>query len=55
MEVGLYFQEYNNIIDEKKIQLYEKIEDDTKFSTRLILFAFLLQLVIFMLEINLLK
>ena len=47
MEVGLYFQEYNNIIDEKKIQLYEKIEDDTQFSTRLILFAFLLQLVIF--------
>ena len=47
MEVGLYFQEYNNIIDDKKIQLYQKIEDDTKFSTRLILFAFLLQLAIF--------
>ena len=47
MEIGLYFQEYNNIIDDKKIQLYQKIEDDTKFSTRLILFAFLLQLVIF--------
>ena len=47
MEVGLYFQEYNNIIDDKKIQLYKKIEDDTKFSTRLILFAFLLQLLIF--------
>ena len=47
MEVGLYFQEYNNIIDDKKIQLYKKIEDDTKLSTRLILFAFLLQLIIF--------
>ena len=47
MEVGLYFQEYNNIIDDKKIQLYKKIEDDTNLSTRLILFAFLLQLIIF--------
>ena len=47
MEVGLYFQEYNNIIDDKKIQLYKKIEDDTKLSTKLILFAFMLQLIIF--------
>ena len=47
MQVGLYFQDYNNVIDGNKIKLYEKIKEDTKLSTRLILFAFLLQLFIF--------
>ena len=47
MQVGLYFQDYNNVIDGNKIKLYEKVKEDTKLSTRLILFAFLLQLFIF--------
>ena len=43
MEVGLYFQEYNNLIDKEKILLIDSIEQNTKKSTKLILKAIALQ------------
>ena len=36
MEVGLYFQEYNNLIDKEKILLIDSIDQNTKKSTNLI-------------------
>ena len=47
MEVGLYFQEYNNLIDKEKILLIDSIDQNTKKSTNLIFYAFALQLIIF--------
>ena len=47
MEVGLYFQEYNNFIDKEKILLIDSIDQNTKKSTNLIFYAFALQLIIF--------
>ncbi len=46
-QINFYFQEYNNIIDEKKEVLKKLIVDTTKTSTDAILYAFLLQLIIF--------
>ena len=43
----LFFIEYNNIIDKQKNNLREKILTTTKKSTNAILYAFLLQLIIF--------
>ena len=47
LQINLYFQEYNNIVDEKKEVLKKLIVDTTKTSTNAILYAFLLQLIIF--------
>ena len=46
--VYLFFQEYNRIIDLKKTELRKKILAASQKSSNLILYAFLLQLFIFM-------
>ena len=45
--INLYFQDYNNIVDDEKERLKKLIVDTTKTSTNAILYAFLLQLIIF--------
>ena len=47
MEVGLYYQENNNIIDQKKVLIQKQIEKDSKLSVTLIFLAFFLQILIF--------
>ena len=47
LQINLYFQEYNNIVDDEKERLKKLIVDITKTSTDAILYAFLLQLIIF--------
>ena len=47
LQVNLYFQDYNNIVDSKKEELRKLIIKTTKNSTDAILYAFLLQLIIF--------
>jgi len=47
LQINLYFQEYNNIVDDEKERLKKLIVDTTKTSTDAILYAFLLQLIIF--------
>ena len=44
---NIYFQEYNNIIDQNKEDLRKLIVDTTKNSTNAILYAFIFQLLIF--------
>ena len=45
--INLYFQDYNNIVDDDKERLKKLIVDTTKTSTNAILYAFILQLIIF--------
>ena len=47
LQINLFFQEYNNIVDLKKEKLREQIINTTKNSTDAIWYAFLLQLIIF--------
>ena len=47
LQINLYFQDYNNIVDDEKERLKKLIVDITKTSTDAILYAFLLQLIIF--------
>ena len=47
LQINLYFQDYNNIVDDEKERLKKLIVDTTKTSTNAILYAFLLQLIIF--------
>jgi hypothetical protein len=47
LQINLYFQDYNNIVDDEKEKLKKLIVDITKTSTDAILYAFLLQLIIF--------
>ena len=47
LQINLYFQDYNNIVDDEKERLKKLIVDITKISTDAILYAFLLQLIIF--------
>tara|TARA_B100000780_G_C21063989_1_gene427814 strand:+ start:136 stop:897 length:762 start_codon:yes stop_codon:yes gene_type:complete len=47
LQINLYFQDYNNIVDDKKERLKKLIIDTTKTSANAILYAFLLQLIIF--------
>ena len=47
LQIYLYFQDYNNIVDNEKERLKKLIVDTTKTSTNAILYAFLLQLIVF--------
>jgi len=47
LQINLFFQEYNNIIDKNKEDLRKLIVDTTKNSTNAIWYAFIFQLVIF--------
>ena len=47
LQINLYFQDYNNIVDDEKERFKKLIVDTTKTSTNAILYAFLLQLIIF--------
>jgi ribosomal protein S17E len=47
LQIYLYFQDYNNIVDDEKERLKKLIVDTTKTSTNAILYAFLLQLIVF--------
>jgi hypothetical protein len=45
--INLYFQDYNNIVDDDKERLKKLIVNTTKTSTNAILYAFMLQIIIF--------
>tara|TARA_B100000795_G_scaffold236994_1_gene197401 strand:- start:762 stop:1529 length:768 start_codon:yes stop_codon:yes gene_type:complete len=47
LQINLYFQEYNNIIDQNKKDLRKLIIETTKKSNNAILYAFIFQLLIF--------
>ena len=47
LQINLFFQEYNNIVDKKKDDLRKQIVETTKTSTDAIFYAFFLQLLIF--------
>jgi hypothetical protein len=47
LQINLFFQEYNNIVDKKKDDLKKLIVETTKTSTDAIFYAFFLQLFIF--------
>ena len=47
LQINLFFQEYNNIVDKKKDDLKKQIIETTKTSTDAIFYAFFLQLFIF--------
>lgn len=47
LQINLFFQEYNNIVDKKKDDLKKLIVETTKNSTDAIFYAFFLQLFIF--------
>ena len=47
LQVNLFFQEYNNIVDQRKEELRNDILRITDVSTNAILYAFIFQLVIF--------
>ena len=47
MQINLFFQEYNEIVDTKKNLLKKDIIEITENSTNAILYAFIFQLIIF--------
>ena len=47
VQISLFFQEYNKIIDLKKVEITKEILNITNKSTDAILYAFLFQLIVF--------
>ena len=47
LQINLFFQEYNSIVDQEKQSIKNEIIDMTDKSTNAILYAFIFQLIIF--------